>query len=80
METKKSNKKSPNKSLDDFAYDAWNALDAYRRAMRLEFLNLDPFDPDYDSFRTLFFELNDLYTGIMNYLDENPNPFENVLI
>lgn len=78
METKKSNKKSP-KSLDDLAFEAIIAIRAYRRAMCFEFFKLDQLDSDYESMRTLYYELDDFYAGVMSYLNENANPFDNVL-
>ena len=78
METKSSNKKS-SKSLEDFAIEAKIAINSYRRALFFEFFKLDPDDLDYDSLKVLYSELDDLYGGIVHYLDENPNPFDNVL-
>lgn len=83
METKKSknlNKKSQ-KSLEDCAFEAWLALNAYRRKLFDEFFhNCDPLDPDYPSMQTIYYETNDYISDMMHHLDNVPNPFnDNVL-
>lgn len=76
------NKKSQKsqKSLEDYAFEAWMSLNAYRHSLWNEFFrNCDPLDPDYPSMRTSYYDTYDYVTDMMHHLDELPNPFDNVL-
>lgn len=76
METKSNSQKS----LEEYAFEAWKALHAYQHALWKEFFHTcDPLDPEFPAMRKVYYYTHDYIVDLMHKLDENPNPFDNVL-